>query len=102
MSGCDGARTANDNQAIFDDFMRGYWNQMAPDLYSSFDEAVADFKKMEGAQRFSQLLIALRYLQEQGGFPRIAAINQAYDDPFWAPYGLILTIDDLTSSREFL
>lgn len=93
---------ANDNGTIFAYFMDGYWNQMAPDLYASFDDALADFKATEGEHRFVQLRTALSALHRQGRFPSIADIKDAYQDPFWKPYGMILTADDLMSCKAAL
>lgn len=87
--------------AIFTYFMTGYWNHMSPDLYASFDDALADFKATEGALRFEELRTALSGLHRQGRFPSMARIEDAYGDPVWASGGRILTVEDLTSSKDF-
>ncbi|WOF41683.1 hypothetical protein KNJ79_10440 [Sphingopyxis indica] len=102
MSERDQAIAANDNGKIFAYFMDGYWNQMAPDLYASFDAALDDFRETEGEHRLAQLQTALAILHRQGRFPSIANISDAYQDPFWKPYDRILTAEDLASCKAAL
>ena len=102
MSERDQSTAVNDNPTIFADFMLGYWNQMAPDLYADFDAALADFNATEGEHRFHQLREALSDLHRQGRFPPIAEIENAYQDPFWSPHGMILTAEDIMSCKVAL
>ena len=102
MSERNQSTAANDNGSIFAYFMDGYWNQMAPDVYASFDAALADFRETEGEHRFAQLQTVLATLHRQGRFPSMANIEDAYQDPVWKPYGMILTAEDVASCKAAL
>ena len=91
---------ANDNESAFADFMVGYWNQMAPDNYRCFGEALADFRATEGERRFEALVVELSRLSAERRFPSIQGIKEAYRDPYWSNFSLILTAEDLQSCPD--
>ena len=86
---------SNDNTSAFEDFMLGYWHQMSPDLYSSLSEALVDYKAMEGRKRHTYLLDDIIQLVAEDRFPSVENLESAYNDPFWARFGRILTIDEV-------
>lgn len=85
----------NDYRPAFDKFMCGYWNQMAGELYATFDDAVADFRNTEGTQLYRLLTQEIGALHAAGRFPPRATIRSAYRDPFWSKYDRIVVREDL-------
>lgn len=87
----------NDNATAFRTFLTGYWNQMADELYSSFEEALSDFRVTEGDRLYQRLVGELEALHAAGRFLPVARIQSAYDDPFWKGYGRIVVLEDLAT-----
>lgn len=71
---------------------------MADELYTSFDEALFDFRTTEGERSYKRLLSELQALYVAGRFPPIASIKSAYHDPFWRTCSRIVVLEDLEAS----
>ncbi|WP_296716900.1 hypothetical protein [Erythrobacter sp.] len=88
---------SNDNPSAFQTFMEGYWNQMATEIYSSFSDALSDFRATEGDGLHKRLIAEIGVFRAAGRFPQMADIQSAYSDPFWKSYDRIIVQEDLES-----
>lgn len=85
---------------MFSYFMDGYWNQMSPDIYKDFRDAVTDFKNTEGKERFFILCEELSRLVKIGRIPSMSGLEAAHKDKFWENFGMILTIEDIYLCKD--
>ncbi|MBB4837722.1 hypothetical protein HNP52_000773 [Sphingomonas kyeonggiensis] len=70
---------------------------MADELYSSFEEALFDFRVTEGDLPYQRLIGELKALRAAGRFLPVARVQSAYDNPFWKGYGRIVVLEDLAT-----
>jgi hypothetical protein len=87
---------------VLDRFLVAYWNQMAPDIYDNFLDAIVDFRNTEGPEEFELLAQEIRQRLSEGAFPSEKTIDLAYGDPFWERYSMIITIEDVKSCNYML
>ena len=97
-----GVQNSNSNETAFEDFMLGYWNQMASEIYNGLGDALIDFRNMEGETRFRKLVSEIKAMKSNGRFPNSANIKSAYGDSFWSGYDRILTEDEIMKCPDFL
>src|SRR3990167_4284606 len=94
--------TSNDNHTMFEYFMMGYWNQMALDIYENLSDALNDFRKTEGKDRFISLSNEISALYLQGVFPEASKIGKAYSDSFWDNFSRIITNEEIESCNSII
>ncbi|MEL6542451.1 MAG: hypothetical protein AAFQ34_13760 [Pseudomonadota bacterium] len=75
--------------------MSCYWHQMSDELYNGLGDAILDFKSTEETSLLIQLLRELKQMHLEGRFPKLAEIEAAFNDPFWADRDRILTADEI-------
>jgi hypothetical protein len=86
---------SNGNPSAFHTFMKGYWNQMADEIYNGFGEALSDFRATEGDEPYERLIAEIIALRAVGRFQPLKDIRAAYGAPFWKSYDRIIVQEDL-------
>ncbi len=92
----------------FNLFSRGYWGQMGPDVYGTFDAALQQYaldarKTCDPADHFTKLLIELQEVRRRGSALKLDGVESPEVWDFWrGAGGRGLSASEFDYAEEFL